>query len=143
MWLHHKLMQLILRSICLIVFQIQLNHVVLNGTNRRTIVNYNGCACAAIHPQNGDLYFTHFQKGHLYRVKKDILQEFVDGTRTTAVSPGTGADYMFTVQDKEWEFNIIIHPTGNYAYLMVINKHYIFVLIIMGVFTTPTCSRKR
>ncbi|WP_242489678.1 hypothetical protein [Bacteroides thetaiotaomicron] len=31
LWLHHKLMQLILRSICLIVFQIQLNHVVLNG----------------------------------------------------------------------------------------------------------------
>ena len=28
---YHKLMQLILRSICLIVFQIQLNHVVLNG----------------------------------------------------------------------------------------------------------------
>ena len=31
LWLHHKLMQLIPRSICLIVFQIQLNHVVLNG----------------------------------------------------------------------------------------------------------------
>ena len=107
-------------------------------SNRRTIVNYNGCACAAIHPQNGDLYFTHFQKGHLYRVKKDILQEFVDGTRTTAVSPGTGADYMFTVQDKEWEFNIIIHPTGNYAYLMVINKHYILRSDYNGEsFTTP------
>lgn len=107
-------------------------------SNRKTIVNYNGCACAAIHPKTGDLYFTHFQKGHLYKVKKDILQEFVDGTRTTAVSPGTGAEYMFTVQDKEWEFNIIIHPSGTYAYLMVINKSYILRSDYNGEsFTTP------
>lgn len=45
---------------------------------------------------------------------------------------------MFTVQDKEWEFNIIIHPTGNYAYLMVINKHYILRSDYNGEsFTTP------
>lgn len=46
-------------------------------SNRRTIVNYNGCACAAIHPQNGDLYFTHFQKGHLYRVKKIFFKNLL------------------------------------------------------------------
>ncbi|MCS3228261.1 hypothetical protein NXW89_00020 [Bacteroides thetaiotaomicron] len=46
---------------------------------------------------------------------------------------------MFTVQDKEWEFNIIIHPTGNYAHLMVINKHYILRSDYNGelLITTP------
>lgn len=30
-----------------------------------------------------------------------------------------------TIQDNEWEFNIVIHPSGDYAYLVVINRHYI------------------
>ncbi|WP_242489738.1 hypothetical protein [Bacteroides thetaiotaomicron] len=27
--------------------------------------------------------------------------------------------------DNGWEYNIRIHPTGNYAYIVSINKHYI------------------
>ncbi len=32
---------------------------------------------------------------------------------------------LFLVQDNGWEFNIQIHPSGNYAYIVVVNQHYI------------------
>ena len=32
---------------------------------------------------------------------------------------------MFTIQDTNWEFQIDIHPSGKYAYIVVINRNYI------------------
>ena len=39
-------------------------------------------------------------------------------------------EYITTIQDNEWEFNIVIHPSGDYAYLVVINRHYIMRMIM-------------
>ena len=45
---------------------------------------------------------------------------------------------ILKVQDKEWEFNIMIHPTGKYAYFMVINRNYILRSDFNGeTFTAP------
>ena len=89
--------------------------------NGRVIVQNQGCQAAAIHPTTGDLYFSNYQNSLLYRVKKYVIEEFATGKRTTPVRPGTADDAAQTilkVQDKEWEFNIMIHPTGKYAYLL-------------------------
>jgi hypothetical protein len=32
---------------------------------------------------------------------------------------------IFRIQDNGWEFQIDIHPSGKYAYIVVINQHYI------------------
>ena len=34
-------------------------------------------------------------------------------------------NYIGSIQDNNWEFNMVIHPTGDYAYIVVINQHYI------------------
>ena len=109
--------------------------------NGRVIVQNQGCQAASIHPTTGDLYFSNFQSSLLYRVKKYVIEEFATGKRTTPVKPGTADDAAQTVlkvQDKEWEFNIMIHPTGKYAYFMVINRNYILRSDFNGeIFTAP------
>ena len=109
--------------------------------NGRVIAQNQGCQAAAIHPTTGDLYFSNYQNSLLYRVKKYVIEEFATGKRTTPVRPGTADDAAQTilkVQDKEWEFNIMIHPTGKYAYFMVINRNYILRSDFNGeTFTAP------
>ncbi len=86
------------------------------GGNGRVIAQNQGCQAAAIHPTTGDLYFSNYQNSLLYRVKKYVIEEFATGKRTTPVRPGTADDAAQTilkVQDKEWEFNIMIHQLVN------------------------------
>lgn len=67
------------------------------------------CTTSATHPVNGELYYNEFETGDLYRYDW-----------STRVS-----EKLFTIQDRGWEFNIVFHPTGNYAYIIVVNKNYI------------------
>ena len=57
------------------------------------------------------------------------------------VRPGTiddAAQTILKVQDKEWEFNIMIHQLVNNAYFMVINRNYILRSDFNGeAFTAP------
>jgi len=79
------------------------------------------CNGAAVHPVNGELYFNGYQKGEFYRFDLMNSKPIVGNS---GLSP---KDYetLFLVQDNGWEFNIQIHPTGNYAYIVVVNQHYI------------------
>jgi len=67
------------------------------------------CNGSAVHPVNGELYFNSYAGGQVYR--------YDWGTKATK--------QLFTIQDSSWEFNIQIHPSGNFAYIVVINRHYI------------------
>lgn len=67
------------------------------------------CNGSAIHPVNGELYYNSYGMGQVYR--------YDFNTRTS--------EYLFAIQDRDWEFNIQIHPSGNYAYIVVVNRHYI------------------
>lgn len=75
------------------------------------------CTTAAFHPVNGELYFNSYVNGEFYRFD---MEKYFNGT----VDP---KDYeeLFKVQDRGWEYHILIHPTGNYAYIVVVNQHYI------------------
>ncbi len=72
----------------------------------------------AIHPRNKELYYNSYTKGDIYRY--DYRQWGVGKDNSIA-----HRDYMGSIQDNNWEFNMVIHPTGNYAYIVVINQHYI------------------
>lgn len=91
-----------------------------NGEFRNAGILAAGRQCngVAIHPVNHEMYYNNFSKGVLYRFdyhKWGIGPENCMARR----------EYITTIQDNEWEFNIVIHPSGDYAYLVVINRHYI------------------
>ncbi|MCS4227838.1 IPT/TIG domain-containing protein [Sphingobacterium sp. BIGb0165] len=75
------------------------------------------CNGASVHPVNGEMYFNSYAKGEFYRF--DLNKYFSEGL---GVKQYTNP---FLIQDPEWEYKILIHPTGNYAYIVVINQGYI------------------
>jgi DNA-binding beta-propeller fold protein YncE len=81
------------------------------------LTRYRQCNGAAIHPVNGEMYFNSYEKGQFFRF--DMEKYFSQG-----LDP-QGYEQLFYVHDPQWEYKIIIHPTGNYAYIVVINQHYI------------------
>ena len=91
-----------------------------NGEFRNAGVLAAGRQCngVAIHPVNHEMYYNNFSKGVLYRF--DYHKWGVGPENCMA-----HREYITTIQDNEWEFNIVIHPSGDYAYLVVINRHYI------------------
>lgn len=85
--------------------------------DREILTRYRQCNGASVHPVNVELYFNSYEKGQFFRF--DLNQYFTDGLGDK--------DYetLFVVHDPQWEYKIFIHPTGNYAYILVINQHYI------------------
>ncbi|UGU16474.1 IPT/TIG domain-containing protein [Sinomicrobium kalidii] len=85
--------------------------------DREILTRYRQCNGASVHPVNGELYFNSYEKGQFFRF--DLNKYFSEGLGDK--------DYetLFVVHDPQWEYKIFIHPSGNYAYIMVINQHYI------------------
>lgn len=81
------------------------------------LTRYRQCNGASIHPVNGEMYFNSYEKGQFFRF--DLNKYFDQGLGDK--------DYenLFVIHDQAWEFKIFIHPSGNYAYIPVINRHYI------------------
>ncbi|MCR5780852.1 MAG: IPT/TIG domain-containing protein [Bacteroidaceae bacterium] len=107
------------------------------------LANYRQCNGASLHPVNGELYFTSYTQGEVLRLEMDTYWASRDTSDAMTFKPwdpyvnsnltdaggnvtGTGAfEKLFTVQDVSWEFQIDIHPSGKYAYIVVINRSYI------------------
>jgi len=85
--------------------------------DREILTTYRQCNGASVHPVNGEMYFNSYDKGQFFRF--DLNKYFNEGLGVK--------DYqqLFVVHDPQWEYKIMIHPTGNYAYINVINQHYI------------------
>lgn len=84
----------------------------------QVLTSYKQCNGASVHPVNGELYFNSYEKGQFYRF--DLNRYFANHDLGTK-------DYqeLFKIQDNNWEFQIDIAPTGDYAYIVVINQNYI------------------
>jgi len=95
--------------------------------NPQVVAAYMQCNGASIHPVNGsELYFNSYQRGQFFRM--DISKYFETISSGQTWDPNwDGGKYseLFTIQDTGWEYQINIHPSGNYAYIVVINQHYI------------------
>lgn len=90
-----------------------------NFKDPQILTQSRGNQGVAIHPVNGELYFCEFQTGTLRRY--DLMNSRpVGGT----LGPKDYED-LYKIQDVSWEFWLSIHPTGDYAYIIVRNQHYI------------------
>ncbi|MDD7884744.1 IPT/TIG domain-containing protein [Flavivirga sp. 57AJ16] len=88
--------------------------------DREVLTRYRQCNGASVHPVNGELYFNSYEKGQFFRF--DLNKYFDEGLGDKEY------ETLFVVHDPGWEYKTFIHPSGNYAYIMVINQHYILRL---------------
>lgn len=75
-----------------------------------------GCQSSVVHPENGELYYSRFADGTVWRY---------DFNQWGANQNNLYAEQLFAIQDTQWEFNFVQHPSGDYMYIIVVNKHYI------------------
>jgi hypothetical protein len=89
--------------------------------NPQILTQSRACNGASVHPVNGEMYFNGYEKGEFYRFD---VENSIPVVGNSGVGP---KDYetLFLVQDNGWEFRVHIHPSGNYAYIVVVNQHYI------------------
>ena len=98
-----------------------------NNSSIQLIASYKQCNGAALHPiNNNELYFNSYERGQVFRMDVSKYFETINnGGNWNPDRDGGNYDELFTIQDTGWEFQINIHPSGNYAYIVVINQHYI------------------
>ena len=80
-----------------------------NFKDVNVLVRSRNCNGIAVHPINGELYYNSYDAGQVLRY------DFETGQKET----------LFPINDRNYEFFIQIHPSGNYAYIVVENQHYI------------------
>ena len=85
-------------------------------TNPSRLTTSMRCQNSMIHPVNGELYYNEFASGTVFRY---------DFYQWGANNNAGHAETLYTIQDSDWEFNFIPHPSGKYVYMMVMNRHYI------------------
>lgn len=97
------------------------------------LVAYKQCNGVAVHPVNGEVYFNSYENGQLFRMSLDDYFAANSGETVEGEEPQKWTGYLedgafrelFKIMDPSYEFQITIHPSGNYAYLTVINRSYI------------------
>lgn len=83
---------------------------------RAVLTKYKLCNTASFHPVNGELYYNSAEQGQFFRFD---MEEYYSNPSGYVARKG---DELFKVQDSGWAFRIVMHPTGDYAYIMVTNK---------------------
>ncbi|GBU06946.1 hypothetical protein AwDysgo_02770 [Bacteroidales bacterium] len=78
-------------------------------------INSRQCNGGDVHPQDNSYFFGSYEQGQVFKW---------DG-RSNPISAKENSKELFKIQDRSWEFNIQFHPSGDFAYIVVINKHYI------------------
>ena len=114
-----------------------------NGTflNRtpQVLYAYKQCNGVAVHPVNGEIYFNSYENGSLFRGEFEDYLEAMANPIPDLNNPGktftwTGyiddAHYttfreLYRIQDPSYEFQITIHPSGDYAYITIVNRNVI------------------
>lgn len=86
--------------------------------NPKPLTQSSGCNGSVVHP-NGELYYNSFGQGIVYKY------DYWNAHKPEGGFDFTKPEKLFTIQDTSWEFNMVIHPSGKYAYIVVINRHYI------------------
>ena len=99
-----------------------------NSSPHRIIASYNQCNGAYLHP-TGELYFSSYTQGEILRLDMDQYWATlpVDGGASwepNAIDNTSAFERLIKVQDNAYECQMDIHPTGKYAYIVVINRHY-------------------
>lgn len=99
-----------------------------NGSDVQLLASYRQCNGVTVHPFNGEVYFNSFEKGQVYRL--DLRKYFDTINAGLAWDPLVKNnpdvfEFLFTIANPQWNFQLFFHPTGKYAYINIINKNYI------------------
>lgn len=86
--------------------------------NHEVLTNSKGCQSSVVNRLSGDLYFTKFQDGTIWRY--DFLEYGAGNNRVNG-----NQEQMFMLPANNSEINLVQHPTGNYMYILFANKHCI------------------
>lgn len=97
------------------------------------LASYKQCNGVAVHPVNGEIYFNSYENGQLFRLDFNDYLKVINGGTDASGEPLKWTGYLedgafkelFKIMDPSYEFQITIHPSGDYAYLTVINRDYI------------------
>jgi hypothetical protein len=99
----------------------------------QVVMRHKQCNGGATHPTTGDYWFNSYEKGQLYKVWVHDTIPWRYGGKSAADLNTDGQEGTKCVIDKvgdnNWEFCIQIAPSGNFAYCVVRNQHYIIKLI--------------
>ncbi|MDR1810799.1 MAG: IPT/TIG domain-containing protein [Prevotella sp.] len=87
----------------------------------KAVQYHKQCNGGVVHPVSGEYWFNSYEQSQVYKTKS-----MTGDTWTWGSTVGDGKDnYYFKVQDTNWEFNIQIAPSGDFAYIVSKNQHYI------------------
>lgn len=67
------------------------------------------CNGGAANPITGDYFYNSYEQGYVYKWHPET----------------STSEQLFRIDDVRWEFNIQFAPSGDFAYIVVINQHYI------------------
>lgn len=110
-----------------------------SGRTPQVLYAYKQCNGVAVHPVNGEIYFNSYENGSLFRGEFEDYLEAQANPIPDLNNPGntfswTGfmddAHYttfreLYRIQDPSYEFQITIHPSGDYAYITIVNRNVI------------------
>jgi hypothetical protein len=92
----------------------------------RGILNSRQCNGSAFHPVNtGNYFFNSYENSQVFGVKDFFNEVAAKGWTGKNIENDIKSYENFRWEDVQWEFNIQFAPSGNFAYLVSINRHYI------------------
>lgn len=101
-------------------------------SSTQPLAAYKQCNGIAVHPVNGEIYFNSYSNGELFRLDTESYFKAITPDPETGVADGWSGSRedgcfreLFKIKDPSFEFATVIHPSGDYAYLVVINRSYI------------------
>lgn len=80
-----------------------------NFTEWNAIIFSKQCNGGDTHPYTGDYFYNSYEQGYVYKWNQETLS----------------SEQLFRIDDVRWEFNIQFAPSGDFAYIVVVNQHYI------------------
>lgn len=110
-----------------------------SGRTPQVLYAYKQCNGVAVHPVNGEIYFNSYENGSLFRGEFENYLESQTNPVPDLNNPGktfawtgfmddthyTTFRELYRIQDPSYEFMITIHPTGDYAYITIVNRNVI------------------
>lgn len=97
------------------------------GSVREVLAAYKQCNTVAVHPVNGEMYFNSYYRSNMFRME---INKYYQAAATGETWKPNWADKnyekLFTLPEDRLNFNITIHPSGKYAYVILLNKNCIY-----------------
>jgi len=98
-----------------------------DSSAREILAAYKQCNTAVIHPIGGELYFNSYNRSAMFRMDMNKYYDTVAAGGTWKPNwADKNYERWFMFPETGWNFNITIHPSGKYAYVIVLNQHCIY-----------------